>query len=374
MTRPQVVRWTIIAAILIAAIIVWRLVSSPKDGPIPTAGSTAGGPRGSGGPPLKVSAVVITPSPFTETLSLTGSIMANERIEVRSEVGGRITRIGFKEGARVRKGQMLVQMDDAELRARLKKLQRQLVLDTDKQTRYATLKDIDGVSQEELDVVNAQVDVRRAEIEELQAQMAKTVIRAAFSGRAGLRAVSIGAVISPSTLITSLADDNTLKLEYTAPERYAAGIRTGDRVSFTVRGRGVTEQQAATIYALEPGVDAASRAVRIRANIMRTSNATTSRGVGGSGDMIPGMFADVVLTLSQVNDALMVPSQSIVQDMEGASVILLRNGKAQPTKIELGGRTPSHVRVLSGVGPGDTVLTSGLLMVKKNMAVQPEIK
>lgn len=383
MTRPQVLRWTIVAVILIGAIIVWRVVTTPAirppGGPMagspPGSGSSdPGGPRASGGSPLKVSAVIISPSPFTETLSLTGSIMANERIEVRSEVGGRITRIGFKEGARVRKGQMLVQMDDAELRARLKKLERQLVLDTDKQTRYATLKNIDGVSQEELDVVNAQVDVRRAEIEELQAQRAKTVIRAAFSGRAGLRAVSIGAVISPSTLITTLADDHTLKLEYTAPERYAAGIKPGDRVSFTVRGRGTTEQQTATIYALEPGVDAASRAVRIRANIMRATNATKTRGVGGVGDMIPGMFADVVLTLSQVNDALMVPSQSIVQDMEGASVILVRNGKAQPTKVELGGRTPSHVRVLSGVGAGDTVLTSGLLMVKKNMSVQPEVQ
>lgn len=388
MTRPQVIRWTIVAVILIGAIVVWRVALAPKDG---ASGAKVGGsdrssspgvPRSGGGssPTLRVSATVITPSPFTETLSLTGSIMANERIEVRSEMGGRITRIGFKEGARVRKGQMLVQMDDAELRARLKKLERQLVLDTDKQTRYATLKNIDGVSQEELEVVNAQVDVRRAEIEELQAQQAKTVIRAAFSGRAGLRAVSIGAVISPSTLITTLADDNTLKLEYTAPERYAAGIKPGDRVSFTVRGRGVTEQQTATIYALEPGVDAASRAVRIRANIIRTkSNATTNprtstRGADGIGDMIPGMFADVVLTLSQVNDALMVPSQSIVQDMEGASVILVRNGKAQPTKVELGGRTPSHVRVISGVGAGDTVLTSGLLMVKKNMAVQPEVQ
>lgn len=291
--------------------------------------------------------------------------MANERIEVRSEVGGRITRIGFQEGARVRKGQVLVQMDDAELQARFKKLGRQLVLDIDRQTRYAALKNIDGVSQEELDGINAQVDVRRAEIEELQAQMAKTLIRAAFSGRTGLRQVSVGAVITPSTLITTLADDNTLKLEYTIPERYAAGIRIGERVAFTVRGRGVSDQQVASVYALEPGVDAASRAVRVRARIAR-----------GKADaaMIPGMFADVKLSLSNVSDALMVPSEAIVQDMAGASVLLVRNGTAQPTKVELGGRTPSHVRVLSGVSAGDTVLTSGLLMVKKNMPVKAEVR
>lgn len=358
MTQPQILRWTIIAAALVALIVVWRLIATKES----TKRSSA---QTSSSAPLKVLAVVVTPSPFTETLSLTGSIMANERIEVRSEVGGRITRIGFKEGARVRKGQMLIQMDDAGLRATLKKLERQLILDTDKQTRYAALKNIDGVSQEELDVINAQVDVRHAEIEELQAQLDKTVIRAAFSGRAGLRAVSIGAVISPSTLITTLADDNTLKLEYTVPERYAAGVRVGDRVSFTVRGRGVSDQQTATIYALELGVDATSRSVRIRANIVRSKT---------NGAMIPGMFADVKLTLTSVSDALMVPSEAIVQDMEGASVLLVHNGKAQPMRVELGGRTPSHVRVLSGVNAGDTVLTSGLLMVKKNMAVQPEVQ
>jgi len=203
MTRKRIVRWTIIIAVLIAAIVVLRLVTSNKDGAQGGAGGASKGPPGGGpsgggpsGAPLKVSAVVITPSPFSETLSLTGSIMANERIEVRSEVGGRITRIGFQEGARVRKGQVLIQMDDAELRARFSKLGRQLVLDTDKQKRYEALKKIDGVSQEELDVIDAQVDIRRAEIEELQAQMAKTLIRAAFSGRAGLREVSVGAVIT----------------------------------------------------------------------------------------------------------------------------------------------------------------------------------
>lgn len=367
MTRPQAVRWIVIVAILIAAIVIWRIASAPKDG---TRGSgiEGGGPKGPnagvGAQPLKVSAVVITPSPFTETLSLTGSIMANERIDVRSEVGGRITRIGFQEGARVRKGQMLVQMDDAELRAGLKKLERQLVLDVDKQKRYAALKEIDGASQEELDVINAQVDIRRAEIEELQAKLEKTTIRAAFAGRAGLRAVSVGAVITPQTLITVLADDNSLKLEYTVPERYASGIKPGDVVTFTVRGRGVSEEHSAKIYALEPGVDASSRAVSIRANIAR----------GKDADIIPGMFADVTLTLTKVNDALLVPSQAIVQDMAGASVLLVHDGKAQPTKVELGGRTPSQVRVLSGINAGDTVLTSGLLMVKANMPVQPEIR
>lgn len=301
--------------------------------------------------------MVVAAVPFDEALSLTGTILPNEMVDIVAEVGGRIVRLGFSEGAVVKKGQLLVKLWDADLQARLSKARQQLTVDEDRLRRLKELRNVDGVSIQDFDVATATVGIRKAEIEDLEAQISRTELRAPFDGRVGLRNVSEGAVITPATVVTSLRDERTLKLECSLPERYAAAVAPGMPMQFTVRGRGAVESRTAQVYATDPGMDTRTRTLRVRARVTRTP------------DLVPGMFADIRFELSDVADALLVPSESVVPDINGASVYVSRNGVARQARVELGGRSATHVRVLSGIAAGDTVITTGLLMIKQGAPI-----
>jgi membrane fusion protein (multidrug efflux system) len=347
-------RWAAAIGIVVVAVIAWFLLRpSGSEGP---KGPAAGpGAPGMAAPPV-VSAIAAGASPFTETMRLTGTIVANESVDVVSEIAGRVVKIGFAEGGRVTKGQLLVKLWDADLQARLAKAERQLRLDEDRLRRVAALKPVDGVSAQDLDVATATAEMRRAEIDELKAQISRTELRAPFSGRVGIRTVSEGAVIAPQTRITTLQDDAGVKVDLSVPERVATIVRPGTTLQVALRGMEGTRR--ATITAVDPGLRSDTRTLRVRARLADAAG------------VVPGMFADVELTLDAVANAIMIPSEAVVQDINGASVFLVQDGKAIKTPVELGGRTDTHVRVMHGVKPGDTVITTGLLFVKKNMPVK----
>lgn len=347
------IRWLSILGIVALLILGYLLWPTSADRKAPEKGQ--GAPGGPGGPPPVAKAIVVTAEPFTESVQLTGSVVANEAIDVTTEIGGRIVRLGFAEGGRVQRGQLLVKLWDDDLRAKLMKVERQLKLDEDRAKRLQDLKPVDGVSAQDLDVALATVDMRRAEIDELKAQLSRTEIRAPFGGRVGIRSVSEGAVVSPQTRITTLMDDGGLKIDFNVPERFASLVRPGSTLDVTLRG--ATAPRRATVIALDPGLREDTRTLRVRARLQDAR------------DAVAGMFADVKLTLDAEPNAILVPSESIVQDINGASVFVVQGGKAVKRTVTTGGRTASHVRVLDGVAAGDTVLTTGLLFVKKNMPV-----
>lgn len=358
MSLKVVIRIAIALGIIGVGLIVWMLLRSPtaNNGPMKT-GMMAS---------PKVSAVVLVPRPFTESLTLTGSILANEQVEIRSEVNGRITAINFTEGSIVSKGQVLVSLDDSELKAKLSRLKAQLQLDNNRFNRQAQLRKIDGISAEDYEAAQAQVSIREAEINELEVQIERTRIRAPFSGQTGLRKVSVGAVISPQTLITALADLSTMKLEFSAPERFIKGFSIGTEVTFHVRDRMGSELFRGVVYAVDPFLDNETRSLRVRARVVHDAKSTSF--------LRPGMFADVVMQLSSVDDALLVPSESLQPGMSGTSVFVLNGGRATQTPVEVGGRDASFVRLLKGVKAGDTVATSGLLILKDGMPVQVQLQ
>jgi membrane fusion protein (multidrug efflux system) len=173
--------------------------------------------------------------------------------------------------------------------------------------------------------------------------------------------VSEGAVVTPQTDIALLKDDSKLKLECTVPERYAVQIAIGTQMSFRVRGGRMDKRYTATVYAMDPELDPLSRTLRLRATILESAG------------LIPGMFADVDLALTEVPDALLVPTESVVVDIKGPKVFVKRGAQAQEVRITSGTRTRSNVRVVHGLTAGDTVLTTGMLIMKDGMPVSVSV-
>ncbi|MBC8124961.1 MAG: efflux RND transporter periplasmic adaptor subunit, partial [Candidatus Kapabacteria bacterium] len=172
-----------------------------------------------------VTAVLVKPQPYTETVTLTGSVTADQSVELRAEVAGRITKIGFVEGRQVRKGQLLVKLNDSELVARRQKIRQQAELDLRRKMRLEKLRAVDGSSLDEYESATSQVEMRAAETAEIDAQIAQTEIRAPFSGVVGLRNISVGAVITPQTILTSLTSTGVLNIDCSVPERFASAMR-----------------------------------------------------------------------------------------------------------------------------------------------------
>ncbi len=345
-------RILLVAAVLVGVgVAAWYFAGRPTS---PEKGPAAASPANR---PTTVVAAVVTARPFTEAVTLTGSIVADQSVELRPEVGGRITKIAFREGADVAAGQVLVKLADADLVARRAKLVQQLALDRNRKARLEKLRSVDGASLDEYEQAAAQVDMRQAEIDEVDAQIAKTEVRAPFAGRVGLRNVSVGAVITPQTVVATLTSVGVLNVDCSVPERYAASLRTGGLLRFRVRGTDTIERTA-RVVAIEPAVDVRTRTQRVRARI------DVPRGV------TVGTFADVNMGLDERPNAIFVPTESVMQDMKGANVFRVEGGVARSVPVVLGSRTPREVLVEQGLRPGDTIVTSGILFVKDGRPVK----
>ncbi|MBP8822314.1 MAG: efflux RND transporter periplasmic adaptor subunit [Flavobacteriales bacterium] len=308
------------------------------------------------GAPMAVQVHVLAPAALANTLASSGTLLANESVEVRSEVSGRVSSINFKEGGPVQAGQVLVRINDDDLRAQLRKAQAELQLAEITEQRQEQLLAVKGLSQEAFDATHAQRISKQADVDNLRALIAKTVVRAPFSGLIGLRSISEGGYVAPSTAIATLTQVQPMKLDFDVPERHGRQIMQGQDVQFTLVGD--TVRYTATIYAVEPGVNPDTRSVRVRA---RANNAHAR--------LAPGAFARVFMDLGTIADALTIPSEGVVPDIQGQVVMLIRDGKAKTVRVELGLRTEETVQLISGVQAGDTVITSGLLAVREGMPV-----
>lgn len=319
--------------------------------------SAAGRPSGS----MEVNAEVIEPRPFANKLTISGSLEANEQVELRSEVPGILRALHFSEGTSVRKGDILFAIDDTELRAQLKQAETTEKLAKDTEHRARLLLDKEAISVQEYDVAHADYESAGAQKQLIQAQLAKTIIRAPFTGRIGLRSVSVGEYLTPSTIVANLVSTNPLKLQFSVPEKYSSRIRMGQKLSFTVSGS--EKQYEAQIYAVEPGIDANTRTLSMRA---LADNARE--------ELLPGAFARIELPIEKTENAVLIPTQAVIPIQGGRQVFLLKNGRATATVIETETRTGTHVLVTSGAVIGDTVITSGIMTLKDGMQVHVNLQ
>ncbi len=305
----------------------------------------------------EVSGYVIRPQSIIDRIEVPGSLMPAEQTQIRAEVSGRVVQLNITEGSVVPKGALLVKLFDGDLQAQLKKLQVQLQIAEKTKQRQKDLLEINGISQQEYDLADLNVQNLNADIEATQIAIIKTEIRAPYSGQVGLRSISLGAYISPTDVITTLRQTDQLKLEFSVPEKYAKEIKKGDKVNFKVDGGQQTHQ--ATVLATENNVDQTTRTLRIRALVNRSHS-----------ELVPGVFARINLQLGKNNNALLVPSQAIIPTARNKQVILLRKDSAVFTVVETGIRDSVNVQVTRGLVPGDTVITTGLMVLKPNVKVK----
>lgn len=306
---------------------------------------------------MTVQGDVLKPRKFDDNLSLSGTLEANEEINIRSEVSGVVESINFEEGSKVSKGQVLFRVNDIELRAQLSKAKTAQELASENQRRAKLLLEKQAISQEEYDISNADFESARAESELIAAQLYKTTVKAPFSGTIGLRSISEGTFVTPETPIAKLVNTSQIKITFSVPEKYVSQVKVGNSLTFTTSDS--KEVHTATIYAMEPQVDIATRTLKIRAIADNKE-----------GKLYPGTFANVTLPLETVNEALLVPTQALIPIQNGKVIFVSKNGKAQEVEVETGTRTDSLVRVLSGIKAGDTILTSGVMSLKNGTAVK----
>jgi membrane fusion protein (multidrug efflux system) len=310
---------------------------------------------------MTVSGIVVKTETFDNNLSLSGSIEANEQVEIRSEISGIVEGIYFKEGSNVSKGQLLFKVNDVELRAQLQQAKTKQGLASENERRAKLLLAKEAISQEEYDVARADFKLAQSQVQLIDAQIAKTSVRAPFSGKIGLRSISPGTYITPSLLVAKLVNISQLKITFSIPEKYANQVKSNSNLTFTVAGS--TEKYQAKVYAIEPEVEISTRTLQVRAVAENKD-----------GKLLPGTFANVELPLDIIKDAIVVPTEAIIPVQDGKKVLISNNGKVKEIKVETATRTDATILVLSGLKAGDTLLTTGVMSLKEDDGVKVKVK
>ncbi|HQE12047.1 MAG TPA: efflux RND transporter periplasmic adaptor subunit [Flavipsychrobacter sp.] len=311
-----------------------------------------------GGRPKDVKAIgyIVKPSSFEQTYKVAGTLLPNEAIEIHPELTGRITKIHFKEGAFVKKGQLLVSLYDADILAQIQKLKQQKALQNKLYERQQSLVAIGGISQQDYEATATTIATIDADITAQEAQLRRTKILAPFEGIVGIRSISEGAIVSPTTTIAQLQQVHPLKIDFNLPEQYYPYLKTDKAVYFSVKG--VSDSLEGKISSIDPGADAATRTIRARAVVPNPNR-----------KLIAGAYAEVTIPFESNNEALLIPTQSILLTTRDKKVVWVANGKATMKTVQLGVRSANKVEVLAGLKPGDTILTTGLMQVKDGMDV-----
>jgi len=318
------------------------------------------GSGGAGGVPSStvVEAVTVRAERMPQAITAVGSLRSDESITVRPEVAGRISAIQFQEGQRVTKGSTLIKLDPAINAAEVQQARANLKLAQSKFDRAVDLSRSNFISGQARDEAENNFRVAEAALQLAEAKLAKTEIKAPFSGIIGLRVVSVGDYVREGADVVNLESIDPLKVDFRVPETYLRQVQVGQTLHVSLDALpGKTFE--GKVFAVNPLVDAAGRAIVIRA-IVR--NADTS--------LRPGMFARVRLITRDDKDALVVPEQSIVPLGDDQFVFRVVDGTATRVKVDVGQRRDGKVEVVRGLAAGDLVVTSGHLKIRDGSAVK----
>lgn len=346
-------------ALGLAYLVYYRISANKK---LEGSGGNAGkGKGGKNAPALMVDAIVVKPTAFNNDLEVTGSIDANESVSLHSEVSGLVTGIFFKEGSYVNKGSILIKVNDRDIQAQLQDVLTKQKLSASNEYRAKLLLQKGAISQEEYDTALADLKSYQAQAQLIRAQLAKTSIIAPFSGKIGLRNISVGEYLTPATVIANLVNTNPVKISFSVPEKYVNQIKLNSAISFSTDGSS-SKTYTGKVYAIEPGINVETRTLQIRALAQNPNN-----------ELLPGSFAKVKLALSTINNAILIPNEAVVPVLKGKIVYISKNGKVQEVKVEAGTRTDENILITNGLNVGDTVLTSGIMSLKKDAPVKVSI-
>jgi membrane fusion protein (multidrug efflux system) len=305
---------------------------------------------------LSVEGFLVSSSVLNSSIEIAGSLLPYEETEIHPEVNGKVVMLSIQEGAVVRRGTLLARLFDGDLQAQLQKLSVQLKIARKTQERQDELLKIGGISQQDYDLSLLNVSTIKADMQILQASIDKTIIRAPFDGKLGLKNISIGAYITPTTVLTTIRQVNKLKLEFSVPEKYTPKVAVGNVISFSTEASPRT--YTAKIKATESGITQDNRSLVVHAIVENTDKNITA-----------GSFAKVIFDMGNNNNAIMVPTQAIIPQARDKKVIVYRNGIANFNTVVTGTRDSARVEILSGLKVGDTIITTGLLQIKPDSKI-----
>lgn len=319
--------------------------------------STQTRPGSGAGSAVSVDVLVLQPTLLENKLTTTGTLLANEEVELRSEISGRITGVHFQEGSRVAKGSLLLKINDSELQAQLKRKESEEKLALSDESRKKSLFDAHAISQEEYDKSLNALRIVQADMEVTKSQIAKTDIRAPFNGVIGLRHVSEGGYLSPNMLAATMQEVDPMKVEFSVPEKYAHQLKDGLEIAIQIGES--KEIHRGVVYAVESKIDLSTRTMRARARVPNPD-----------GRLIPGSFARIDITLESIPNAMVIPSGALIPELDGAKVYVCENGSAKSVPVQTGLRTDRAIQVVEGLSANDTLIVTGLLQLTEGRKVQ----
>lgn len=313
----------------------------------------------SGPASLKVEGYKVIPTPFNNEVTATAELLAKEQVSLMAPMSGQVLEIFFDEGKQIKKGQPIIHIDDRSWKAQLVGLEAELDAANKDFERKKALLAIEGSTQEEVDNAFSAIEILKSQIQQLQVNIDLANVTAPFSGWLGMRNFSTGAFLREGEIITTLTDINQLKVDFSISQDYKSSIQTGKNILVLVEN----DTLRATIYAIDPLIDAQSRRLTVRALLNQPPGRT----------IMPGTFAEVLIATDFIKDALLIPTQAVVPSINEQTVYVYKSGKALKKVIQMGNRTAEKVHILTGIEAGDTLITTGLLLIKDGMAVDLQL-
>ncbi|MEN9770003.1 MAG: Multidrug resistance protein MdtA precursor [Pseudomonadota bacterium] len=292
-----------------------------------------------------------------------GSLRSRQSIVVRPEVSGRVTQVNFRDGQRVSRGQLLVQLDDQLAQAQIKQAEAELSIARANFNRNKELVEQNFISRRTLDESAANLEVAQAKLSLAQATAARLKIMAPFDGTVGIRSINLGDYLKDGADVVNLEDMDAIYVDYRLPERFQSQVKVGQRAQIDIDalpGR----KFSALVLAIDPLIDANGRSVGVRACI-------DNRRM----QLRPGMFARVATVFAQKDKALVIPEEAIVPQGGRQFVIRLIDGSegkvSQRVEVKVGSRSPGKVEIVEGLAAGETVVVAGQQRVQRDgMAVR----
>jgi len=305
---------------------------------------------------IPVDATVLQPAVIHDQLEVTGTILANQHVNIVSELTRKVVKVDAREGSHVKAGDVLFVLDDADLQAQLERLRQQEKLASLNEQRLNDLLAHDAIARQDYDEASTTLNVLQAQIRELLVTIGKTRITAPFDGKIGMINTHVGAVVSVNTVLTDIEDNSVVKIEFSVPEKYTNVIAEGSEHAFTT-----------------PSAEGSFK-TRIIAKAARLSTDTRTLLVRGltpnpHGRLLAGQSARITLSLNSSENALAIASQALIPSPGGYAVYVARDGKAHALPVQIGQRSSASVEIVDGLRAGDTVITSNLLRLSPGTPV-----
>ncbi len=307
-------------------------------------------------PPVLVDVMIAQREAITDVIEANGTVVANEFVEVRPEVSGRLVYINIPEGNFIPQGTVLAKLNSADLVAQIAKTKVLLTLAEKTAQRYKKLLDISGINESDYDAAVSQVNGYKADINYTQTLIDKTVIRAPFNGVVGLRQVSVGAYLTPSTSLATLQQTNLSKVDFTLPQNYSSSIKKGMAIEVEIDADS-HQKTTGKIVAFEPGINTETRNLKVRALLAQTN-------------LNAGAFVKIFINTGANQTAIIVPTNCIIPDDKNNQVIVVKNGIANFTNVQTGIRKANTVAITSGLEVGDSVVVTGVLFARPKSKVK----